>query len=155
MSHVMVRPAYIYESGVLAAVHALCFSEEAWDAPAMAGLMALPGTFAFLAVDESAEEPLGCGLFRVAADCSEILTLGVRLEMRQRGIGQALLCAGAAAMAQAGAVSLFLEVAEDNLPARALYARAGFAGVGRRAGYYRRNNGAVAALVLEKKLAVS
>ncbi len=36
----------------------------------------------------------------------------------------------------AGAVTMFLEVASTNTPARALYAAAGFVRVGRRAHYY-------------------
>ena len=47
-----------------------------------------------------------------------------------------------------GADRLFLEVAIDNGPALALYRRAGFAKVGRRAGYYHRREGAVAAEML-------
>jgi ribosomal-protein-alanine N-acetyltransferase len=35
-----------------------------------------------------------------------------------------------------GARRVFLEVAEDNRAARGLYSAQGFAGVGRRAGYY-------------------
>ena len=40
-----------------------------------------------------------------------------------------------------GAERMFLEVAEGNAAARALYARTGFAGAGRRRGYYARADG--------------
>ena len=40
------------------------------------------------------------------------------------------------AAAARGAVRVFLEVADDNAAARALYARAGFVEAGRRPGYY-------------------
>jgi len=40
-----------------------------------------------------------------------------------------------------GAERMFLEVAEGNVAARALYARAGFSEAGRRRGYYSRNDG--------------
>jgi ribosomal-protein-alanine N-acetyltransferase len=46
--------------------------------------------------------------------------------------------AGAAAQ---GATRLFLEVADDNAAALALYARAGFSEAGRRPGYYARPDG--------------
>ncbi len=46
------------------------------------------------------------------------------------------------AAARAGARSLFLEVADGNVAARHLYAKAGFAEAGRRAGYYVRDGGA-------------
>ena len=35
-----------------------------------------------------------------------------------------------------GAITMFLEVAEDNFPARALYVACGYRPVGRRRGYY-------------------
>ena len=41
----------------------------------------------------------------------------------------------------AGASELFLEVREDNEPAKYLYNRAGFVQVGRRADYYTANDG--------------
>lgn len=48
-----------------------------------------------------------------------------------------------------GATRLFLEVAEDNAAARALYDRLGFEPAGRRPRYYSRPNGpAVDALLL-------
>ena len=55
---------------------------------------------------------------------------------RRQGVGDALvqsLCAGAKV---AGAQDMFLEVAADNAAACALYAKHGFAQVGRRPAYY-------------------
>ena len=60
------------------------------------------------------------------------------------------------AAAQAGAVRLFLEVAEDNAAARALYDRAGFRPIGRRKAYYARpDGGRTDALVLGRDLAMN
>jgi ribosomal-protein-alanine N-acetyltransferase len=48
---------------------------------------------------------------------------------------------------------VFLEVDEDNVPARRLYARAGFHNVGRREAYYQDRPGrSAAALVLRRDL---
>jgi ribosomal-protein-alanine N-acetyltransferase len=49
-----------------------------------------------------------------------------------------------------GAVEAFLEVRVDNEAARALYARAGFAQVGLRRGYY--DGGRVDAVVMRREL---
>jgi ribosomal-protein-alanine N-acetyltransferase len=49
-----------------------------------------------------------------------------------------------------GAAAMFLEVSDRNLPARALYAAAGFAEVGRRRRYYADGSDA---LVLRRGLA--
>jgi len=58
-----------------------------------------------------------------------------------------------AAATRLGARKIFLEVAEDNAAALALYLGAGYSEIGRGAGYYRRaDRPAVAALVLEKPL---
>ena len=57
---------------------------------------------------------------------------------------------------RAGAVRLFLEVAEDNVAARALYERAGFGQIGRRKAYYAApDGGRTDALVLALDLAAS
>ena len=47
---------------------------------------------------------------------------------------------------------VFLEVAEDNAAARALYAKLGFQEIGRRRAYYKRPGGAVDALTLGLEL---
>ena len=57
-------------------------------------------------------------------------------------------------LAGLGVKAVFLEVDEDNEPARRLYNRAGFREVGRRPGYYQKNDGQKAtALVLRRDLA--
>ena len=55
-------------------------------------------------------------------------------------------------LAAFGVTRVFLEVEEGNQPALRLYARAGFQEVGRRAGYYPRPAGNVAALTLRRDL---
>jgi ribosomal-protein-alanine N-acetyltransferase len=127
-SPVEVGPAH---ADALAAIHAAAFREgEAWSAGVLAGQLAQPGCFALL-------DPAGGMLLaRLAADEAEILTLAVAPKARRGGIGLALVGAAMRRAAAAGAAAMFLEVASTNAPARALYARAGFVRVGRRARYY-------------------
>jgi ribosomal-protein-alanine N-acetyltransferase len=97
--------------------------------------------------------PAGFLLARALAAESEILSLGVAAAWRRHGAARALLHAAMARAGEAGAQRTLLEVAEDNLAARALYAAEGFAVVNRRPGYYRRSGGAfVAALVFARDL---
>lgn len=78
----------------------------------------------------------GFAISRVVLDESELLSVALDPELRGRGLAATLLTSHAGRLRQAGATSLFLEVAADNLPALALYRRLGFAETGRRKGYY-------------------
>lgn len=135
---------------VMAAFHARCFSDS-WDAQAMAAVLKSPETFGFLALD--AADPAGLVLCRVAADECEVLTLGVLVEARRKGIGGRLLDGAEKEARVRGARTIFLEVGAANTGARSLYEVRGYTEVGRRSKYYRKTGGeAEDALVLRLKL---
>lgn len=118
-------------AAAMALIHAAAFpAGERWDTAAFAAQLALPGVFGFL------DDLGGMILGRVVADEAEVLTLAVHPRARRQGIGRGLLGALLAETGRRGATRVFLEVAEGNAPARALYAVLGFAPVGRRRGYY-------------------
>jgi len=75
---------------------------------------------------------------RRAVDEAEIIDLWVAPLSRRAGIALALLDRLAIDLADCGTARLFLEVAVDNAPARALYTRQGFEDVARREAYYTR-----------------
>jgi len=83
---------------------------------------------------------------------SEILTIATAKAARRQGWGRKLLEATVMELKEKGASELFLEVAEDNPAAIALYKSTGFSPIGRRPGYYRRAKGRVAAITFSKKL---
>ncbi len=139
----------IADASVLAALHAAVF-DDAWSVDAFEALLGSPGVFALTKPD--GRQAVGFILCRVAAEEAEILTLAAHPEHRRRGVATTLVRDAAKVAAKAGAHSLFLEVAEDNVAALALYARAGFEPMGRRAGYYARGAGRVDALVLRRDL---
>ncbi|RZJ28966.1 MAG: GNAT family N-acetyltransferase [Brevundimonas sp.] len=124
----------------LAALHATAF-DAPWDAAAFVALLDQPGVFAV-------ERANGFILMRAVADEAEILTLAVRPDVRRGGEGTRLVAEGVAAASLAGADRVFLEVAEDNVGARALYARIGFVEAGRRPRYYSRADGSRADALL-------
>jgi [ribosomal protein S18]-alanine N-acetyltransferase len=113
----------------LAALHAACFA-AAWSRDSLAKLLAGPGVSAWV-VDDAAFL-----ILRTAADEAEVLSIGTRPEARRQGHGRALILHGAEIARSAGAARLFLEVADDNVAAVALYRSLGFAEVGRRRHYY-------------------
>lgn len=148
----------------MAALHAASF-DEPWGEVALAEVLAMPGVFmlqatsagVWLGNDDNIPDNFGnlrqpqlfgFVIARIAADEAEILTVAVDISHRGQGLGRKLMEAAAAAALASGATSLFLEVAEDNLPALALYGRLGFAPVGRRPAYYTRPAGRVAALAM-------
>lgn len=119
---------------LLAALHRQCF-DEAWSCASIADLLAMPGVSCFVAA--VADEPCGFALCRVAADETEVLSLGVIPEARRRGIARRLLSASLDGAAGRGVRKVYLEVASDNVAARRLYRGHGFGTVGVRADYYR------------------
>ena len=130
---------------VLAAIHVEAFHAP-WNTAAFESLLAQAGVFAI-------RSPDGFILCRVVVDEAEILTLAVRPTARRTGLGARLTHAAADFAAQAGAERLFLEVAEDNVAARALYVRTGFAQTGQRKNYYANADGSRSdALLLTREL---
>ena len=117
----------------LADLHVTAF-DAPWQAAAFAELLDQAGVFAVETSD-------GFILMRTVADEAEILTLAVHPDARRGGQGTRLVADGVAAASIRGADRIFLEVAEDNAAARALYARTGFVETGRRPRYYARPDG--------------
>jgi ribosomal-protein-alanine N-acetyltransferase len=146
-------PVAPMHAALLAGMHRICFAEP-WDERAMADLLAMPGTYGYLAMPAAGEamgpgHPYGFILCRVAADEAEVLTLLVLPPYRRRGLAVRLL-AQAMERARLGAANvLFLEVAADNARARALYSAEGFEQVGCRPRYY---GNAIDALVMKRRL---
>ncbi|HTI80860.1 MAG TPA: GNAT family N-acetyltransferase [Acetobacteraceae bacterium] len=115
----------------LAAIHAAAFPpNEVWGEDAISLQLALPGGFGWL------DERGGMLLGRVTVDEAEVLTLAVAPHVRRQGIASLLMGAACKETLLRGGRSIFLEVAEGNVPARNLYARFGFIEVGRRPRYY-------------------
>ncbi|TXH99157.1 MAG: GNAT family N-acetyltransferase [Pseudorhodobacter sp.] len=131
----------------MAALHAACFtSPRPWAESEFSDLLATPRCFVL-------SQPGGMLLGQVVAGEAELLTLAVAPEQRRRGLGADLVRAFLREAARRGAESAFLEVAEANTPARALYAAAGFTPAGKRRGYYTAPDGSAQdALILVRSL---
>jgi ribosomal-protein-alanine N-acetyltransferase len=145
-----IRPVAAVDGAVLEALYAACFGEAL--APATReSLLASPGMWASIAWTEAAgaREAAGFVMARSIVGEAEIVSLGVRPVDRRRGIGAALLADALYRAVVLGAAAVYLEVAEDNAGAIALYRGAGFEVAGRRPEYYpRKSSPRVAALIM-------
>jgi len=132
----------------LAELHGRAFDDmpPPWSARDFAGLLDDPAIMLVC-------QPAGFALGRCIGPDAELLTLAVAPEARRRGHGRALLRTFEADALARGAARIFLEVAEANPAAQALYLGHGYRVVGRRPKYYARPaSGPVDALVLTKTL---
>jgi [ribosomal protein S18]-alanine N-acetyltransferase len=120
--------------------------ERGWTRQEMAELLASPGVSGLLLL--SGERAVAMGLWRVAADEAELLTIAVDGSHRRQGAGGVLLEAVIEAAREARASELFLEVGADNRAACALYQQKAFKVVGRRKAYYERGAGPKAAALV-------
>lgn len=147
---VVIEQAGPAHADVMAALHQTSF-ERPWSAKEFTRLMETPGTLGFLAVLDE-KSPTAMILCRYMSGEAEILTLAVHPTMRRAAIGTELV---KAATAQLRKVTdcLFLEVAEFNAAACALYAGMGFVEVGRRPGYYLTSGTRQDALVMRLDMA--
>ena len=96
---------------------------------------------------------IGFAVSRLAADEAEILSIAVAPSHRGRGLSRDLFLTHLGHLAGRGVRTVFLEVEENNQPARKLYERAGFAVAGRRERYYKEAGGVeLNALVMRRDL---
>ncbi|MEQ8310021.1 MAG: GNAT family N-acetyltransferase [Sphingopyxis sp.] len=113
---------------------------EAWSAAQLLTLFALPSARVAIAWD--GDRACGFSAARMAGPESELLLLAVDPANRGRGIGRLLLADWQLWATGQGAEDYFLEMRADN-DAIHLYTRAGFSECGRRAAYYRGQDGAM------------
>ncbi|MDB5368006.1 MAG: tsaB [Rhodospirillales bacterium] len=130
-----------------AALHATSFTPP-WDVASLAASLADPTAFGWIAIEGA--QPVGLILARAPADQAEILTIAVRPEARRRGIARQLMAAAVDEANRRRAESMFLEVADGNEAARALYQSLGFTEESIRRRYYADGQDA---RILKRKLA--
>ena len=112
----------------LADLHAKCFPHKPWTADDFADLKK--------SGCEIIASQNGFIVWRAVADEAEIISIGVAPDARRAGIAAAMLGIMENELKKNGIKSIFLEVAEDNLPARQLYKNNGYNEIGIRPKYY-------------------
>jgi ribosomal-protein-alanine N-acetyltransferase len=135
---VAVEPASLRDAPKLAELHGASF-HRGWGEGEFEAMLTERNTLAHRL--KLGRKTIGFAVSRIAADEAEILSIAVDANHRGRGLSRNLLLTHLGHLAGRGVRSVFLEVEENNQPARKLYQGAGFAIAGRRERYYRQPNG--------------
>jgi ribosomal-protein-alanine N-acetyltransferase len=134
----VVEPATRHDLAALAQLHGASF-HRGWGEGEFDAMLREPNTLVHRL--RRGGKVIGFAVSRMAADEAEILSIAVTARERGRGLSRGLLATHLGHLAGRGVRTVFLEVEENNQPATRLYAKAGFAVVGRRERYYREAGG--------------
>lgn len=146
----VVEPATLRDAPALSRLHQDAF-HRGWSANEFEQMLVERNTLAHrLCIGRKV---VGFIISRIAADEAEILSVAIDKSQRGRGLSRGLLRTHLGYLAGSGLKQVFLEVEENNRPARALYEKAGFDVIGRRERYYKEASGAeLNALVMQRGL---
>jgi len=133
-----VEPASLRDAPALAQIHGASF-HRGWSEGEFENMLSERNTLVHRL--RMGRKVIGFSVSRIAADEAEILSIAVAQSHRGRGLSNNLLLTHLGHLAGRGVRTVFLEVEENNQPARRLYKRAGFAVAGRRERYYRQASG--------------
>ena len=124
----------------LANLHQKCFPHKPWSADDFADLKN--------SGCEIIASQNGFIVWRATLDEAELITIGVAPDARRTGIAAAMIGIMEAELKKSGVKSVFLEVAENNTPARNLYEQNGYTQIGVRPKYY----DGIDAIMMKKEL---
>jgi ribosomal-protein-alanine N-acetyltransferase len=133
-----VEPATLRDAPKLAELHGASF-HRGWGEGEFESMLAERNTLVHRL--KLGRKFVGFAVSRMAADEAEILSIAVAASHRGRGLSRNLLLTHLGHLAGRGVRTVFLEVEENNQPARRLYERAGFGVAGRRERYYQQASG--------------
>jgi ribosomal-protein-alanine N-acetyltransferase len=133
-----VEPATLRDAARLAQLHGASF-HRGWGESEFESMLAERNTLVHRL--RLGRKTIGFAVSRMGADEAEILSIAIDPDYRGRALSRDLLLTHLGHLAGRGVRTIFLEVEENNQPARRLYERAGFTVVGHRERYYRQANG--------------
>jgi len=144
----VVEPASQRDAAVLAQIHGASF-HRGWGEGEFESMLSERNTLVHRL--RMGRKIVGFSVSRMGADEAEILSIAVAETHRGRGLSNDLLLTHLGHLAGRGIRKVFLEVEENNQPARRLYQRAGFSVVGRRERYYRQSGAEAANALLMRR----
>lgn len=134
----LIEPATLRDTPKLAELHGASF-HRGWGEGEFETMLSERNTLVHRL--RLGRKVIGFAVSRMAADEAEILSIAIDAGYRGRGLSRNFLLTHLGHLAGRGVRTVFLEVEENNQPARRLYERAGFGVVGRRERYYRQASG--------------
>jgi [ribosomal protein S18]-alanine N-acetyltransferase len=134
----VIEPATLRDARKLAQLHGASF-HRGWGEGEFEQMLSERNTLVHRL--RQGRNVIGFAVSRMAADEAEILSIAVDARHRGRGLSRNLLLTHLGHLAGHGVRTVFLEVEENNHPARRLYDRAGFSVAGRRERYYKQPGG--------------
>lgn len=133
---IALRAAMADDLDAIMALEHAAFPTDAWSAEMMSAELRSEHTVYLVAVDGGDIVGYG-GIRALAGDAdADIQTIALAAERRGAGDGRRLLYALLRATVERRAKQVFLDVRDDNAPARGLYEAEGFVEIGRRPRYY-------------------
>ena len=145
----VIEPATIRDAPRLAQLHGTSF-HRGWGESEFERMLAERDTLVQRL--RLGRKIIGFAVSRMGADEAEILSIAIDAGHRGKGFSRNLLLTHLGHLAGYGVRSIFLEVEENNHPARRLYQWAGFAVVGRRERYYQQDGEQLNALLMRRDL---
>ena len=145
----VIEPATIRDAPRLAQLHGTSF-HRGWGESEFERMLAERNTLVQRL--RLRRKIIGFAVSRMGADEAEILSIAIDAGHRGKGFSRNLLLTHLGHLAGYGVRSIFLEVEENNHPARRLYQWAGFTVVGRRERYYRQDGEQLNALLMRRDL---
>jgi [ribosomal protein S18]-alanine N-acetyltransferase len=133
----LIEPGSRTDLAALVELERLC-SPHPWSESMIAAVLTQEAGECVILARAPLDSPslLGYCVYRTVADEVHVHNIGVHPSARRRGLARLLLQCVLVCVSRAGARVAHLEVRAGNAPAIALYARLGFAPVGRRKDYY-------------------
>ena len=142
---VRIRPMRTADLDVLLPYEESMFGTESWSRQSYLDELADTTTRYYVVAEEDGTV-LGSGGLLSIAETSQVMTVGVLPPARRRGLGALLMQALLTEARRLRSAEVLLEVRIDNLAARTMYDKLGFAVIGTRRGYF--DHGRVDALVM-------
>jgi ribosomal-protein-alanine N-acetyltransferase len=144
-----LRDAHWTDLAALAGLETDLFAHDAWSEPTWWAELAGRPRRDYVVLTDT-DGVLGYAGLDHGGDVADVMTIAVAPRAQGRGLGRSLLGELERRATARGAGYVILEVRADNLAARALYERTGYALISTRRRYYQ--PGDVDALVLRKAL---